>query len=382
MKNTPHPLQEALQARVRLMATVLRPATVRQYEHTVRLFMAYLRERHPDIRSANHLRRDPHILGWLEYLWMRRVSFTGKPWCAATRAAQVIRLRRLFDLMADHRLPPHPGLLMSQDIPRADQTLPRPLTPEDDARLLTELRRDSSDLRVSALLLTRLTGLRIGETADLSTDCLRHLNGDQWALHVPIGKLHSERWTPVGEEVRGIVARLQYLRMLPPAAPPEFLLPRPKGKQVLCTQLRDALCEAATRAGIKTHIVPHQMRHTYATTMLRAGVSLPALMKMLGHRTANMTLRYVEITQQDLQREFHRVRENPRHVLPVPSSAPADDSLAVDASAIIERLTAAVRGLDLFGQQNPSTDNKAILLLLRRLTRIRSRFAKLVHDQS
>jgi|GEM_PF-3877170 len=41
------------------------------------------------------------------------------------------------------------------------------------------------------------------------------------------------------------------------------------------------------------------MRHTYATTMLRAGVSLPALMKLLGHRTANMTLRYVEITQQD-----------------------------------------------------------------------------------
>jgi integrase len=37
------------------------------------------------------------------------------------------------------------------------------------------------------------------------------------------------------------------------------------------------------------------MRHTYATAMRRAGVSLPALMKLLRHRTANMTLRYVEI---------------------------------------------------------------------------------------
>ena len=210
MRTPPHPLEKALRARVRLLATVLRPGTVRQYEHTVRLFMAYLRERHADIRSANQLRRDPHILGWLEHLWMRRVSFTGKPWCATTRAAHVICLRRLFDLMADHALPPRPGLLVSQDIPRADQVLPRPLTPEDDERLLAELRRDTSDFRWSALLLTRLTGLRIGEAADLSVDCLRHLNGDQWALHVPIGKLHTERWTPVDEEVRDIVVRLQF----------------------------------------------------------------------------------------------------------------------------------------------------------------------------
>ena len=199
---------------------------------------------------------------------------------------------------------------------------------------------------------------------------------------MPIGKLHSERWTPVDGEVRSIIARLQYLRTLPPTAPPEFLLPRPKGKQVLCTQLRDALNEAAVRAGIKTHIVPHQMRHTYATSMLRAGVSLPALMKMLGHRSANMTLRYVEITQQDLQREFHRARENPRHLVPVPPSASVTDPIAPTPPAIIEGLTATARALDLFGQQNPSTDNRAIVLLLRRLARIRSQIAKIAKPQS
>lgn len=86
---------------VRLMATVLRPSTVRQYEHTVRLFMVFLRERYPDIRSASQLRRDPHILGWLEHLWMRRVSFTGKPWCATTGAAQVIRPGRSSSSTAD-----------------------------------------------------------------------------------------------------------------------------------------------------------------------------------------------------------------------------------------------------------------------------------------
>jgi site-specific recombinase XerD len=42
--------------------------------------------------------------------------------------------------------------------------------------------------------------------------------------------------------------------------------------------------------------------------MVRLGVSLPALMQMLGHKDIRMTLRYVEVVQLDLQREFHRAR--------------------------------------------------------------------------
>jgi site-specific recombinase XerD len=376
MRTFPHPLEEALRARVRLLATTLRPATARQYEHTVRRFMGYLRHRFPDVRRANQLRRDPHIFGWLEYLWTWRAR-SGKPLCAASRAAHLIRLRKLFDLLADHAFPPPPGLLLSEDIPRPDQVLPRPLSPEDDARLQAELLR-RNDLLSSALLVTRLTGMRIGETVDLSADCLRHLSGNQWALHVPVGKLHNERWTPVDEQVRTLIARLQFLRTLPPPAPPEVLLPRPKGRGLLCAELRAALSDAATQAGISVHIVPHQLRHTYATSMLRAGVSLPALMKMLGHRTANMTLRYIEITQKDLQREFHLARQTPRHVIPLPPSLPSADPLVVDATVVVERLFTAARVLDLYRQQNPTVCEKPLQLLLRRLVRVRSRFQTIV----
>lgn len=383
MKKPTHPLEQALQVRVRLLATTLRPGTVQLYAHTVRYFMAYLRQSFPEVRRANQLQRDPHILGWLESLWTRRIRHSGKPLSAATRAAHLIRLRKLFDLLADHAFPPRPGLLLSLDIPRPDQVLPRPLTPEDDARLLTELRR-RNDLFANALLLTRLTGMRIGETIDLASDCLRHLGGDQWALHVPVGKLHNERWTPVEEQVRTLIARLRFLRTLPgpggATAPGEFLLSRPKGRNVLIAQLRAALSDAATQAGITAHIVPHQMRHTYATSMLRAGVSLPALMKLLGHRTANMTLRYVEITQKDLQREFQLARLTPRHLIPLPPSLPAADPDAVDATAVVERLSTAARLLDLYRQQNPTVSDKPLQLLLRRLIRVRARFQKLIPD--
>jgi len=296
---------------------------------------------------------------------------------ATSRAAHLIRLRKLFDLLADHAFPPRPGLLLSQDIPRADQVLPRPLTPEDDARLQAELHR-RLDLLSSALLLTRLTGMRIGETMDLAPDCLRHLGSDQWVLHVPVGKLHNERWTPVDEQVREIIARLRFLRTLPPAAPPDFLLPRPKGRNTLCVQLRAALSDGATQAGISVHIVPHQMRHTYATSMLRAGVSLPALMKLLGHRTANMTLRYVEITQKDLQREFHLARQSPRHLIPLPAAVAASDPDIADASGVQQRLSATIRLMDLYRQHNSPVSGKILQLLLRRLVRVRSAFEKLI----
>jgi integrase len=379
MRTPPHPLEAALRARVRLLATTLRPATVRQYEHTVRLFMAFLHASFPNLRGAHHLRRDPHILGWLEYLWTRRVSFSGKPLSPVSRAAHLIRLRKLFDLLADHAFPPRPGLLLSEDIPHPDQVLPRPLTPEDDARLQAELHR-RDDLLSAALLVTRLTGMRIGETVDLAVDCLRHLGGDQWALHVPVGKLHTERWTPIDDQVRALIAQLHFLRTLPPAASPQFLLPRPKGPKVLCQQLRVALCAAAAQAGISAHIVPHQMRHTFATSMLRAGVSLPALMKLLGHRTANMTLRYVEITQKDLQREFYLAQRAPRHLIPIPAPMVPADPHSVDAAGVAERLAATVRVLDLYRQQNPTLPSKPLQLLLRRLIRIRSAFQKLIAE--
>lgn len=380
MKHPASPLERALQSRVRLLATTMRPATVRGYEHTVRRFTVYLRGAFPAVRRLSDIRRDPHILGWLEHLWNYRNPASGKPLRNSSRAAHLIQIRKLFDLLSGHSSPPLPGLLLSEDIPRPDQTLPRPLSPEDDVRLQAEL-RSRNDLLSHALLLTRLTGLRIGETANLATDCLRHSGGDDWAVHVPVGKLHTERWVPADGEVCAVAMRLKFLATLPPAAAVAgFLLPRPKGQAALCTELRSALHKAAVAAGISAHVVPHQLRHTYATTMLRAGVSLPALMKLLGHRSANMTLRYVEVTQEDLRREMRAACQRPRHLLPLPASALPPDPDRADADSVVQRLSASLRVLDLFRLHNPSSQDPDIRLLLRRLARILNSFKKLISD--
>ena len=75
-------------------------------------------------------------------------------------------------------------------------------------------------------------------------------------------------------------------------------------KDALLRQLRGYLHQVCHSLGLSTRIVPHQLRHTYATEMLRAGVSFPALMKLLGHTSPDMTMLYIEVALNDLQRRI------------------------------------------------------------------------------
>jgi integrase len=378
MKQTKHLLQEAIEARVRLLETTLQPSTVLHYRRTVRLFLGYLNDSYPEVRQPSQLRRDPHMLGWLEYLWKLRTS-KGNPLNSGTRGQDVLRMRTLLELLADAPQPPLSGLLRGDDVPPRQYRLPRPLTPEDDTRLQQHW-AGATDVFHCALRLQRLTGMRIGECADLTPDCLRHLGDNRWSLHVPHGKPRSERWVPVDDRVRVTVERLAFLRTLPPAADPHLLLPRPKGRGALLSSLRETLRSDAERVGIQSRIVPHQLRHTFATSMLRAGVSLPALMKLLGHHNANMTLLYVEVTQQDLQREYQAALLHRRHCMPVPPALRSDaaSGASADAAAVAAAIASALRLMDLYRQlQAPSGAEKQVCLLARRLGRIRSKFEKL-----
>ena len=210
--------------------------------------------------------------------------------------------------------------------------------------------------------------MRIGECVRLSFDCLRTLGPGQWAIHVPIGKLKTERWVPVDSTVCEVINRLQWLR--PPDTPNanRFLLVRPRSRYSVTRMLRTALRDVVSVVGINNRIVPHQFRHTYGTEMLRAGVSFAAVMKLLGHKSPHMTMQYVEITQQDLQREFQRARSQPRHIAPHPK-APLVNRTGIEGVA--DSLLAAQHILEMFRRTLPNgTSRNRLARLSNRLTKI------------
>jgi site-specific recombinase XerD len=282
-------LEQIFETHIQTLCLSLRPNTVAEYRYIGRRFFAYLRTAFPQVYCLSQLRRDPHLLGWFRWLSEQHPLLSN-----TTRFHYLLRLRRVLQNLTTngHSIPP--DFIRREDFPAQPRYLPRSLSLQEDQLLQQELRRTDS-LATNALLLIRATGIRIGECLDLSLDCLRQLEADRWALHVPLGKLHTERLVPADPELRQIVDRIFALRT---SARPSYLaksqlllLPRSR-RQTLDRTLRSVLAQTAKRAGCSTHVTPHRLRHSFATEMMRLGVSLPALMQLLGHTDIRMTLRY------------------------------------------------------------------------------------------
>jgi len=342
-------LEQIFHAHIQNLAPTLRPSTIKGYRAATRRFLSYLRAAFPRVRRLSQLRRDPHLLGWF-----RSLSEQQPPLANRSRILLLIDLRRLLEDLAANGHPLAPHLIRREDFPPLPHYLPRPLSPQDDQLLQQELSR-TGDLPALALLLTRATGIRIGECIDLSLDCLRQIGPDQWALHVPLGKLHTERLVPADPDIRKIVARILTLRAAAPSAclahSEGLLLPRSGCRHGFYRGLLLALADASKRAGCSQPVTPHRLRHSFASEMLRLGVSLPALMRLLGHNDIRMTMRYVQVTQQDLQREFHQARQNASQPHRFPILPGPNVSTSADLPGIRQALTATRHLLEMYRRQ-------------------------------
>jgi site-specific recombinase XerD len=58
------------------------------------------------------------------------------------------------------------------------------------------------------------------------------------------------------------------------------------------------------QAGVTGSYSPHCLRHTFATQLLNAGVTLEVLKELMGHRSVQMTLRYAELYETTKRRQY------------------------------------------------------------------------------
>jgi len=362
-----HPLLRVFERAVESLCTALSPSSTSHYNVTAHNFLRYLAAAHPEVKQLDQLRRDPHILGWISSMQSQK-----NPLATATYIGKLIALRCIFSELAwSSQRFELARLIRREDIPRAPQRLPRPLTAEQDQTLQQEFLR-RNDLGANAFLLIRHTGMRIGECADLSYDCLRALAPNEWAIHVPLGKLKTERMVPIDASVSELAQRLRFFRSLDPLRADGRLLARPSSKNALVRQLRDYLHQVCYSLGLSTQIVPHQFRHTYATEMLRGGVSFPVLMKLLGHTNPEMTMRYVDVALTDLQREFHQARSNPKYLIPQPKAS--SPQLRAGLDGVIDSLLGAQHVLEMFRRPLPRGASRTCL------DRISNRLTKILHE--
>ena len=276
-------------------------------------FARFLAACDPALDSLAGLDRQRHIEPWLAAVAAARNPRTGTVLSASERRSRVLTVGRMIDDIIEWGWAEAPArrLIFARDVPRLPRALPRYLPADADRALAAALHASPSPLPAAALLLLRATGMRIGELLDLELDCVHEVPGAGAWLKVPLGKLDTERMVPIDEEALALVDQITEHRS--PGRPlphprtgklADFLLTH-QGRRVSADTLRSELHRAAAQAGIGA-ATPHQLRHTYATALVNSGVSLQALMALLGHVSAEMSLRYGRLFDATVRDEYER----------------------------------------------------------------------------
>lgn len=312
--------------------TVLRPPTVYARVKAIRVLCDWLAEQFPDVGRLDQLHRTTHIepfIAWASHRPWRGDNGRGRTISATQFHHDLVDLRVFFEDIASWgwACQPPRRLLFLKDLPRMPEPLPKALVPAVDARVQAEVAQLEDPMIRTGLTLLRATGMRAGELLDLELDCLIDFGSHGTWIKVPLGKLGTERTVPLElptieamdawMAMRGTQRALSHPRQGRPA---DFLFMR-RGRRLTKHMLRTGLDRAVVAAGITRpdgspgHYTLHQLRHTFGTTLINAGISLPALMALMGHVTPEMTLRYARLTSPTIRSSYEaamgKIRSKP-----------------------------------------------------------------------
>ncbi|MEW6720325.1 MAG: tyrosine recombinase XerC [Thermodesulfobacteriota bacterium] len=190
--------------------------------------------------------------------------------------------------------------------PRRSMRLPEFLPVDEMEALLGSLPEEGPAAKRDAAILELLysSGLRVGELVALR---VRDVSLESGTVRVT-GKGRKVRVVPVGE--KAVRALREYLAVRPAAAGGDFrgfideplflnrrgAVGRKSGMGISARSVARLLQEAVGRVpGVRRHLSPHGMRHSFATHLLESGADLRAIQEMLGHASLSTTQRYARV---------------------------------------------------------------------------------------
>jgi len=269
--------------------------TVAAYRRDLLKFEDFAKKRKLTLESVS---RD-NLVEFLASLYRQKLE-------SRTVARHLVTLRNFFRFaQVQELITADPSLNLES--PKIRRSLPGYLRLEEIERLLVQPDdKTPLGLRDRAMLdVLYSTGLRVSELINLRVMDLDTAVGCVRC----IGKGDKERIVPIGKKALALVER--YLR----DARPKLI---GKGRQALATTLfinrRGAplsrvgvwkiLSAYGRKAGLRSALTPHMLRHSFATHLLERGADLRSVQLMLGHSDISTTQIYTHVVEERLKQIY------------------------------------------------------------------------------
>jgi integrase/recombinase XerD len=223
------------------------------------------------------------------------------------------RARTLVSLRMFHKFLLAEGIAESNptsqvEAPKSLNALPHTLSPAEVERLLAAPSGENPlALRDRAMLeILYATGLRVSELVGLKLGDLQFDAGYLTAF----GKRRKQRIVPMGEAaVEELRRYLRYGRpFLEKGGGGTFIFLNRVGRGLTRQGFWKIIKRRACEAGISKNIMPHTLRHSFATHLLENGADLRSVQTMLGHADISTTQIYTHVARERLKKvheQFH-----------------------------------------------------------------------------
>ncbi len=192
--------------------------------------------------------------------------------------------------------------------PKIRHSLPTYLRVEEVDRILAAPNLETPiGLRDRAMLeVLYSTGLRVSELLNLR---LSDLDTRMGSIRC-IGKGDKERLVPIGRKAIAAVeqylanARPKFVRSGSPAPFAQVLFLTRNGRRLARISIWKILHDYGIKVGLRGHLTPHKLRHSFATHLLEGGADLRSVQLMLGHADISTTQIYTHVVEERLKQIY------------------------------------------------------------------------------
>lgn len=268
------------------------PSTVYYFPSYVRAFMHFLENK--GMLRLNKV-RSTHIRCFLNVLSQKNNIKTGEPLSKNYKLNYLNALKRFSRYLTDCH-----NIIMdcSCKVLGGSQTVKRWLS-ANDIRSLYDSCKDTSAGAMDRAILSVYYGLGLRRSEGVALE-IRDIFDNNRTAYIRKGKFNKERYVPMTHSVYHEIKKYVDTARNPKTkknGPKEdqALFISERGLRITGNAIYERLQRLAKSAGVRTPIPLHSLRHSIATHLLEAGMSLEKIGSFLGHNSLESTQIYTHL---------------------------------------------------------------------------------------